>query len=97
MDKPKVVKNFQLPRNKEEMQLGPKQRAGILLETNAGWRIEYPVVDHSKCTKCELCWIFCPEGVIDRNIEIDMDYCKGCALCVVECPKDAISMMPEVK
>ena len=96
MDKPKIEKDFRFPKHKEDMPLGPKQRAGILTESNAGWRIEHPVVDHSKCIKCMMCWVYCPEGVIDRNIMIDMDFCKGCGICSNECPVNAIFMEPEV-
>ena len=96
-DRPKIVRDFQFPRNKDEMPMGPKQRGGILTESNAGWRIEHPVVDHDKCIKCLMCWVFCPEGVIDKAIQIDMDFCKGCGVCANECPKKAITMVPEGK
>jgi pyruvate ferredoxin oxidoreductase delta subunit len=45
-----------------------------------------------------LCWVLCPEGVIDKEsgeLEIDMNYCKGCGLCAHECPKKAITMVRE--
>jgi pyruvate ferredoxin oxidoreductase delta subunit len=97
MVKPKIVK-FQFPECLEEMPLGPSAVAGILTEANSGWRVQRPVLDHSKCSKCLVCWVLCPEGVIDKskgNLEIDMNYCKGCGLCAHECPKEAIQMVRE--
>jgi 2-oxoacid:acceptor oxidoreductase delta subunit (pyruvate/2-ketoisovalerate family) len=61
------------------------------------WRSERPVVDLEKCIRCDLCWIFCPDGCIDRTADyaIDYGYCKGCGICAVECPRDAIRMVRE--
>ncbi len=63
------------------------------------WRSNVPVVDFSKCIKCALCYIFCPEGCITKNddgfFEIDMYYCKGCGICAEECPTDSIIMKEE--
>jgi pyruvate ferredoxin oxidoreductase delta subunit len=45
-----------------------------------------------------MCWVLCPEGVIDKQnekLEIDMNYCKGCGICAHECPKEAITMVSE--
>ncbi|MEM2059017.1 MAG: pyruvate synthase subunit PorD [Thermoproteota archaeon] len=61
-----------------------------------GWRTFTPMVDNAKCTKCWLCWVFCPEGAISLNdngfAKINYDYCKGCGICANECPSRAISM-----
>lgn len=97
MGKPRIVK-FQYPQGPEEMPLGPSAAAGILTEPNAGWRVQRPVIDHGKCTKCLLCWVLCPEGVVDKEpekLEIDLNYCKGCGLCAHECPKKAIALIRE--
>ena len=63
------------------------------------WKSQRPVLDESKCNKCGLCYIFCPEGCIkqktDGYYEIDLSYCKGCGICAMECPKDAITMVAE--
>lgn len=61
------------------------------------WRIFRPVRDENKCTKCMLCYIYCPEAVISNAIMIDYDYCKGCGICANECPKNAIVMIEEKK
>ena len=63
------------------------------------WRTFKPVIDYTKCVKCLLCWLYCPEGVIirkeDDSIEIDYEYCKGCGICAYECPRGAITMEEE--
>jgi pyruvate ferredoxin oxidoreductase delta subunit len=53
------------------------------------------VVDKETCNACGLCAQYCPDGVIDRELNIDLDYCKGCGVCANECPKQAITMVRE--
>lgn len=55
-----------------------------------------PVVDYDKCTRCELCWIWCPDTAIDYEIHVDYDYCKGCGICARMCPSKAITMVNEI-
>ena len=66
-----------------------------------GWRSKRPVVDRANCSKCGMCWMYCPEAAIKKNaegsFEIDLDYCKGCGICANECPKKAIKMVMEAK
>ena len=60
------------------------------------WRIFKPVIDNDKCTKCLLCWIYCPEPSIDRaedGVEVNYDQCKGCGICAAECPVKCIKMV----
>ena len=60
------------------------------------WRTHRPVVDKQICNKCQFCWVYCPEAVIDREeITIDYLYCKGCGVCARECPTGAIIMEKE--
>ncbi len=63
------------------------------------WRVFRPVLHEDKCIKCWMCWIFCPEGAIDKKEfpEINYDYCKGCGVCANECPVNAIEMRREEK
>ena len=60
------------------------------------WRMLRPEVNHEKCIRCQLCWIYCPDGLIDREkTTIDYQYCKGCGICAAECPVNAIKMVRE--
>ncbi len=63
------------------------------------WRSERPVWDHSKCIKCGVCYMYCPEGCIHETEEgyfqADYDYCKGCGICVQECWTQCIKFVPE--
>jgi len=48
-----------------------------------------------RCTFCDTCLVYCPDGVIYRTetgYRIDENYCKGCGICVVECPRRAMEM-----
>jgi pyruvate ferredoxin oxidoreductase gamma subunit len=60
------------------------------------WKSAKPVYDNSKCTKCGLCYVYCPESCInlkaDGFFEPNLYYCKGCGICAKECPKDVITM-----
>ncbi len=61
-----------------------------------GWRTLRPKLDSELCINCDLCWLFCPEGCIDRDgYEINFDYCKGCGICAEECRPGAIVMERE--
>jgi len=63
------------------------------------WRSRRPTYDFSKCIKCGLCQIYCPEGCIkqkeDGTFIADLFYCKGCGICAKECPKKVITMAEE--
>lgn len=63
------------------------------------WRSDKPTYDFSKCNKCKLCQIYCPEGCIYETDEgyftADLYYCKGCGICAAECPKGVITMVEE--
>ena len=63
------------------------------------WRSERPIFDLDKCTKCGLCYIYCPEGCIEQDgdgyFKANLYYCKGCGICAVECPWKVITMVEE--
>jgi pyruvate ferredoxin oxidoreductase delta subunit len=63
------------------------------------WRSQKPQYDFSKCIKCGVCQVFCPEGCIGQNesgyFEANMYWCKGCGICAKECPTAVISMVEE--
>ncbi|UCE91932.1 MAG: pyruvate ferredoxin oxidoreductase subunit gamma [Methanobacteriota archaeon] len=70
---------------------------GSFVENKTGtWKVFRPEYDTEKCTMCNFCWFYCPEGCIYRkedHMDFDMDYCKGCGICANECPADAIRMV----
>lgn len=88
------------PKNRRDLPVTPLSfpKVGSVGKTGF-WRTFRPTIDYSKCTRCLLCWIFCPEGCIDRqegdSPQIDYDYCKGCGVCANECPVKAIRMERE--
>jgi pyruvate ferredoxin oxidoreductase delta subunit len=62
------------------------------------WRLSRPVLDKSKCSRCGICELYCPDVCIvaaSGDYMIDYDYCKGCGICAHECPTGAIEMIPE--
>jgi len=61
------------------------------------WRALRPVIDYEKCTKCGICWVYCPDNAIGKNLKVDYDYCKGCGICSSVCPVKAIKMVKEEK
>lgn len=67
--------------------------------TTGDWRTFKPVVDQETCTKCGICWMYCPEGTIGKSkkgiFEVDYIYCKGCGVCAKECPTNSIEMVRE--
>lgn len=75
-------------------------KPGSATHQNTGsWRTVRPVLDNSKCTKCGLCWIMCPDASLlideDGYYEIDLYHCKGCGICANECKRGAIKMITE--
>ncbi len=62
------------------------------------WRNKRPVRDKEKCTRCLICWIFCPDAAISwdgTDIHFNLDFCKGCGICAEECPVNCIEMEEE--
>ena len=70
------------------------------LRRTGNWRVFRPVIDLDKCTRCWICFVWCPEGAIELDHEdnphVDYDVCKGCLICVEECPTGAITKVREL-
>jgi len=74
-----------------------KEPGSVEKDKTGGWRALKPVRDAKKCTKCMLCWQFCPDCAIKKNLDFDYDHCKGCGICAEICPVKAIRMEKEKK
>lgn len=63
------------------------------------WRSQRPTYNFTRCIKCGICSLYCPEGCIGQNaegyFEADLYYCKGCGICARECPTGVITMVEE--
>ena len=71
---------------------------GIFKINTGDWRTQRPIINKDKCTKCGVCFLYCPVFSIEKregSFIIDYSYCKGCAICAHECPTNAIDMIPE--
>jgi pyruvate ferredoxin oxidoreductase delta subunit len=89
------------------MSMWEKNKVGcILLEKDLAQpfkkgdkRLKKPVFNEEQCTKCALCYLYCPDAAIkekDNNFfEADLNYCKGCGVCSRECWFGAITMVED--
>lgn len=88
------------------MSLDPNKVLVPISEPSAGsaghtwmWRFEKPEINKDICTKCGLCWLYCPDETIIINKDgypsVKYEYCKGCGICANECPVKAIKMVSE--
>lgn len=58
-----------------------------------------PMWDKDRCTRCGLCFIYCPDGAVyrcdDGFFDVALEKCKGCKICHSECMFGALSMEVE--
>jgi len=87
------------PRTSEDLRGGLFATVPTDEEGTASWRTIRPVIDLAKCTRCNVCWKFCPDVAIGLDGEgfpyVKMDFCKGCGICEHECAPRAIAMVRE--
>lgn len=61
------------------------------------WAHIKPVIDYDECTKCRICFVYCPDSAItigkDDFPVVNYGACKGCNICYTECPVKAISLV----
>lgn len=77
-------------------------RPGNAAERHTGtWRVERPVIDLARCTRCGLCFVRCPDGAISLDESgypvIDYDHCKGCMICRQVCPVHLVGAEKETR
>ncbi len=88
--------------SEEVVSLPPSPLATVSSEMihTASWRTFRPVVLLEKCTRCNVCWKFCPDDAIEFDEHgypvIRLEYCKGCGICAEECRPKAIEMQKEI-
>lgn len=72
--------------------------SSVAYETG-GWRTQIPRFLTETCTGCNLCVLFCPEGIVfqasPKVYDFDPSFCKGCGICAAECPVNDIVMEDE--
>ncbi len=81
-----------------EIPFAPAFEAGYLTDKNDGWRSQKPVIVAENCNGCNLCYLYCPDGVIRKEngiVAVDYDFCKGCGICKKICKRAAIVMESE--
>ena len=87
------------PRYVEDVRGGPFATVPTSEESTASWRTIRPVIHREKCTRCNVCWKFCPDVAIgfdpDGYPVVLLDACKGCGICANECAPKAITMERE--
>jgi pyruvate ferredoxin oxidoreductase gamma subunit len=71
---------------------------GNARERNVGeWSRFKPVINYDKCTRCRICFVYCPDSAITIGVDdlpvIDYNACKGCDICYTECPVKVISLV----
>jgi pyruvate ferredoxin oxidoreductase gamma subunit len=63
------------------------------------WKSQHPEWDDTKCIKCGICALFCPDECISQQkdgfFRANLFYCKGCGICAHECWTQAIHMVEE--
>lgn len=98
---PRTTGGFVVPRLSGLQARPAIEVGGAVKRRTDGWRVERPVIDLSRCTRCLLCFVSCPEGAIhldaDRWPSVAYEHCKGCLVCVSECRPAAIHVEPEVR
>lgn len=93
-----LISHFDPAAPQRDRHLAPALRRDGFAEVNlgpAGPEEAARCFSCGRCTHCDTCLVYCPEGVISRRgdgYEVDTVFCKGCGMCVAECPRSAMEM-----
>lgn len=82
----------------EEIPRDTSFEAGYLVSVNSGFRKEHPIIQAESCCNCMQCYLYCPDGAIEKDndiVSINYDFCKGCGICEKICKRNAIHMEVE--
>lgn len=60
-------------------------------EAQEFWGGKTAYIDHTRCTRCELCEQMCNFDAI-QHLKVDPIACEGCGFCARICPEDTIKM-----
>ena len=85
-----------LYKNVKTMPIMPATSGSMEINQTGDVSNTIPVINDNLCTKCMICWKFCPDVAIDiknKKPIVNLKYCKGCGICATECPKNAIEMV----
>jgi pyruvate ferredoxin oxidoreductase gamma subunit len=78
-----------------------RAQGNAALRQTGQWRFSQPEIDRERCTRCGICVLRCPDGVMALDAAgypiIDYDHCKGCLICLEECPLHAIEETRETR
>ena len=84
---------------------GRKTVARLIADVSPAWQwlsksraVPYFVQPDERCTKCNLCYLFCPKQAIEiiaksGRYVINEEKCNYCGICAALCPRDAITMI----
>ena len=65
------------------------------LPDRGSWRTFKPVIDYTRCIKCYMCWLNCPDSAYDIGKDefphCNSKTCKGCLICREVCPVKCIT------
>jgi 2-oxoacid:acceptor oxidoreductase delta subunit (pyruvate/2-ketoisovalerate family) len=57
-----------MPKKRRDLPVTPLSYPTIgSMGKTGSWRTFRPEVNYSKCTRCVLCWVFCPDAAITRQ------------------------------
>jgi len=85
---------------------GKKTVVKLMADASAMWQwllkghpLPYLTQPNEHCTKCNLCYLFCPKRAVEITAGgayiIDKEKCNYCGICVNLCPRHAIVMVTQ--